>query len=342
MKRLDGRRLDHKTREQIRMRAVQQIEAGESPEVVAQALGFHRSCIYEWIAKYREGGLDALKTKPIAGRPRKLARRHLSKLYRIITTKSPLQLKFPFALWTRSTIRELIRDEFGVRLSDVSVGRLLKKLGLSPQKPLRRAYQQQPEVVEQWRKETYPDIQRLAKRVGATIFFEDESSVRSDYHSGTTWAPKGQTPVVSSTGARFGVNLVSAISAQGALRFMLVEGRLNAAVFIDFLKRLLKDSDRPVFLIVDGHPVHRAAKVKRFVASTDGQLQLFFLPSYSPELNPDELVWNHLKRHRIGKTMIAGPDHLKRLVQKHLLSLQKLPAIVRGFFHEPHLRYAAG
>ena len=148
MKKLDGRRLDHKTREQIRMRVVQQIEAGESPEVVAQALGFHRSCIYEWIAKYREGGLDALKTKPIAGRPRKLEGKRLSKLYRIITTKNPLQLNFPFALWTRSMIRELIRDEFGVHLSDVSVGRLLKKLGLSPQKPLRRAYQQNSEAVE--------------------------------------------------------------------------------------------------------------------------------------------------------------------------------------------------
>ena len=341
MEKLDGRRLDHKTREQIRMRAVLQIEAGESPEVVAQTLGFHRSCIYEWIAKYREGGLDALKTKPIAGRPRKLEGKHLSKLYRLITTKSPLQLHFPFALWTRSMIRELIRDEFGVRLSDVSVGRLLKKLGLSPQKPLRRAYQQNPEAVEQWREETYPQIKRLAKRVGATIFFEDESSVRSDYHSGTTWAPRGKTPVVSSTGARFSVNLVSAVSAQGALRFMLVEGRFNAAVFIDFLKRLLNDTDRPVFLIVDGHPVHRAVKVKRFVSSTEGQLQLFLLPSYSPELNPDELVWNHLKRHRVGKATIAGPDHLKRLVLSHLRSLQKLPAIVRGFFRESHVRYAA-
>lgn len=221
------------------------------------------------------------------------------------------------------------------------MGRLLKKLGLSPQKPLRRAYQQNPEAVEQWREKSYPDIKRLAKRVGATIFFEDESSVRSDYHSGTTWAVKGQTPVVSSTGARFSVNLISAISAQGALRFMVVEGRLNAAVFIDFLKRLVHDCERPVFLIVDGHPVHRAGNVKRFVASTQGRLQLFFLPPYSPELNPDELVWNHLKRHRVGKISIAGPDHLKRLVINYLRSLQKLPAIIRGFFHEPHVRYAA-
>ena len=341
MKKLDGRRLDHKTREQIRMRAVQQIEAGESPEDIARALGFHRSCIYEWIAKYREGGLEALKTKPISGRPRKLDGKHLSKLYRIITTKDPLQLRFAFALWTRSMIRELIREEFGVRLSDVSVGRLLKKLGLSPQRPLRRAYQQDPEAVSEWREATYPKIQRLAKREGATIYFADEAQVRSDYHSGTTWAPKGQTPVVSSTGARFSVNLISAISAQGALRFMFAPGRMTAAMFIEFLKRLLKDNDRPIFVIVDGHSVHRAVKVKRFVASKKGRIQLFFLPPYSPELNPDELVWNHLKQHHIGKARIAGPDHLKRLVLNHMRSLQRLPGIVRGFFHEPHVRYAA-
>ena len=341
MKEFDGRRLDHKTREQIRMRAVKQIEAGESPEVIAQGLDFHRSCVYEWIAKYREGGLDALRTKPISGRPRKLTGKHLGKLYRIITTKNPLQLKFAFALWTRSMIRELIRDEFDVCLSDVSVGRLLRKLGLSPQKPLYRAYQQDAEAVERWRREEYPVIKKVAKREGATIYFEDESAVRSDYHSGTTWAEVGKTPVVKVTGARFRVNLISAISAQGALRFMVTDKRLTAAVFIEFLKRLLHDAERPVFLILDGHPVHRSSKVKKFVVSTDGQLRLFFLPSYSPELNPDEMVWNHLKRHRVGKTVVTGSDDLKRKVIAHLRSLQKLPNVVRSFFRERHVRYAS-
>jgi transposase len=341
MKEFDGRRLDHKTREQIRLRAVQQIEAGESPEVIAKGLGFHRSCVYEWVAKYREGGLDALRTKPIAGRPRKLTGKHLEKLYGIITSKSPLQLKFPFALWTRSMIRELIHDEFDVRLSDVSVGRLLRKLGLSPQKPLYRAYQQDAQAVERWRQEEYPAIKKQAKRLGATIYFEDESAVRSDYHSGTTWAPVGKTPVVRATGARFRVNLISAISAQGALRFMVTDKRLTAPVFIDFLKRLLHGARAPVFLILDGHPVHRSAKVRKFAASTDGQLHLFFLPTYSPELNPDELVWNHLKRHRVGKTAVTGPDDLKRKVIGFLRSLQKLPAIVRAFFQEQHVRYAS-
>ena len=341
MKAFDGRRLDHKTRENIRIRAVQQIESGESPEIVAQGLGFHRSCIYEWIAKYREGGLEALRTRPISGRPRKLDGPSLQKLYGIITSKSPLQLKFPFALWTRLMIRELIHEQFAVRLSDVSVGRLLRKLGLSPQKPLRRAYQQDAEAVERWKTEEYPALRKLAKRMGATIYFADESAVRSDYHSGTTWAPIGQTPVVKTIGARFSVNLVSAVSAQGALRFMVTPGRFNAGVFIEFLKRLVHGTESPTFLVLDGHPVHRSAKVRKFAESTDGQLRLFFLPSYSPELNPDELVWNHLKRHRVGKTAVTGPEQLKRMVIGFLRSLQKLPHIVRAFFQERHVSYDA-
>jgi transposase len=206
---------------------------------------------------------------------------------------------------------------------------------------LYRAYQQYAEAVERWRKEDYPQIRKLAKRAGATIYFEDELAVRSDYHSGMTWAAVGKTPVVKATGARFRVNLISAISAQGALRFMVTDKRLTAAVFIEFLKRLLHGAEAPIFLILDGHPVHRSTKVKKFVASTDGMLCLFFLPSYSPELNPDEMVWNHLKRHGIGKTAVTGPDNLKRKVIAHLRSLQMLPELVRSFFRERHVLYAS-
>jgi transposase len=224
-------------------------------------------------------------------------------------------------------------------LSDVSVGRLLKKLGLSPQKPLRRAYQQDPEAVDRWVKEEYPAIRKLAKREKAEIFFADEASVRSDYHSGTTWAPRGQTPVVPTTGARFSLNLVSAVSPRGDMRFMTVNGRMNAAKFIEFLQRLMKGSDRPVFLIVDGHPTHRAVKVKKFVASTKGKLRLFFLPPYSPELNPDESVWNYVKNHHVGKATITGPDQFRDLVLGTLRQIQKLPALVRSFFGQRELHY---
>ena len=238
-------------------------------------------------------------------------------------------------------VRELIRREFGVKLSEVSVGRLLRDLGLTPQRPVRRAYQRDAEAVERWTTEEYPAIQKLAKREKATIYFGDEAAVRSDYHSGTTWAPKGQTPVVEATGARFRLNLISAISAKGLMRFMTIDDRLTAANFITFLKRLLHNAQEPIFLIVDRHPVHRSAKVRNFVASTDGRLRLFFLPSYSPDLNPDELVWNHLKRHRVGKSDFKGPRQLKERVLTYLQSLQRLPHILRGFFRASTVRYAA-
>jgi transposase len=340
MQPFDGRKLAHKTREQIRIRAVKLVEAGESPEHVIKTLGFHRSCIYNWIAKYREGGDDALKTRKITGRPPKLNGKQLKKIYDIITSKNPLQLKFKFALWTRDMVRELIREEFGVRISAVSVGRLLRKLGMSPQKPLRRAYQQDKERVEKWLQEEYPSIKAQAKKEKAAIFFSDEASIRSDFHSGTTWSPTGQTPVIETTGARFSVNMISAVNNRGLMRFMTFEGSLNGDKFIEFLKRLIHNIGYPIYLIVDGHPTHKSTKVKKFVQSTKGKLRLFYLPPYSPELNPDELVWNHVKGHRIGKTIIKGPDDLKLKVISCLRSLQKYPAKICGFFKEPHVRYA--
>jgi len=341
MERRDGRSLSHQTLEELRIRAVQQVEAGASPEAVIQTLGFSRPRIYEWLARYREGGIDALKAKAIPGRPPRLKGRQLQWLYRAITEKDPRQFRFEFALWTVGMIRLLIRRQFGVRLSEVSVGRLLKKLGLSPQRPLRRAYQQDPEAVRRWLEEEYPAIKAEAKRAGAEIYFGDEAGVRSDCHAGTTWAPRGQTPVVRTTGARFGLNLISAITPRGQMRFMIVKGRMTAARFCAFLTRLLHKARRPIFLIVDGHPTHRAAAVKRFVQATQGRLRLFSLPGYSPELNPDELVWNHLKNHGVGKRSITGPAHLKSVVLGHLRKLQKDRAIVRSFFHEPHTKYAA-
>ena len=236
-------------------------------------------------------------------------------------------------------VREVIRDQFGARLSDVSVGRLLKKLGLSPQKPLRRAYQQDSEAVDRWVNEDYPAIRKLAKREKAQIFFGDEAGVWSDYHSGTIWTPRGQTPVVPSTGARFSLNLISAVSPNGEMRFMTVNGRMNAAKFIEFLKRLMTGTERPVFLIVDGHPTHRAVKVKKFVAATGGRLRLFYLPPYSPELNPDESVWNYVKNHHVGKAKITGPNQLRALVFGTLRRLQKMPALVRSFFGQKELHY---
>src|SRR4051794_6288416 len=245
----------------------------------------------------------------------------------------------PGTLWTRDMVRQVIRREFKISLSVVSVGRLLRTMGLSPQRPLYRAYQQNPEAVQRWKDEQFPAIRKQAKAERATIYFADEAGVRSDYHAGTTWAPVGRTPVVKATGARFSLNMLSAVSAQGALRFMIHEGTVNATVFIDFCKRLLRDHDDPVYLVVDGHPAHRARATTEFVASTDGRLKLFLLPAYSPELNPDEWVWKNVKHDRAGKTAVTSKDDLKATVISALRRLQKLPGLVRGFFADPRLRY---
>src|SRR5829696_2767928 len=319
----DGRRLDHKTLEQLRIRAVRQIEQGAHPEEIAAALGMTRAAVYGWLAKYREGGLEALKARPVPGRPPTLSGSQLQRIYTLVVGNDPRQLQFTFALWTRAMVRELIGREFAVRLSEVSVGRLLRKLGLSPQRPLYRAYQQNPEAVARWKAETYPAIRAEAARVGATVCFVDEAGVRSDYHAGTTWAPVGQTPVVAATGDRFGINLISAVTAKGALRFAAYDGSLNG----------------PVFLVLDGHPVHRSKAVKAFAAATNGQLRLFFLPGYAPELNPDEWVWKHVKHDRIGRAGVVGPEDLKAKALAALHRLQKLPEVVRSFFRDPNLRY---
>lgn len=185
-----------------------------------------------------------------------------------------------------------------------------------------------------------PDIKALAKREGATIWFADEAGICSDFHAGTTWAPKGQTPVIQATGQRFGMNPVSAVSPRGDMRFMAVEGRMNAGKFIEFLKRLLHDAEPPAFVIVDGHLWYRARKVREFVRANDGKLRLFFLPPYSPELNPDELVWNHLKTHGIGKKVLLSRDERVEAVDRSMHSLQKTPELIKRFFRERHVRYA--
>ena len=335
----DGRKLDHTTLEQLRIRAVGQIQQGAHPEAIAEALGMARSTVFGWMAAYREGGLEALWARPVPSRRPKLSGAQLGRLYVLVVGNDPRQLRFPFALWTRDMIRVLIRREFGVQLSAVSVGRLLRQLGLSPQRPLHRAYQQDPERVARWKAEEYPELRAQATTARATIYFADEAGIRSDYHAGTTWAPVGQTPVVATTGARHQINLISAVTPGGVLRFATINGKLDAPKFIDFCRRLLGDTAGPVFLIIDSHPVHRSRAVKEFAASTKGRLRLSFLPPYSPELNPDEWVWKNVKHDRVGRAGIDSQEDLKGKALAALRRLQKLPHIVRGFFRDPNLRY---
>jgi len=341
MRENDTRRLTHNELTELRKRGVYAVQDGQPPKVVAKVLGIQRSTLFGWLARYRRGGWDALDARKRGGRPPKLTAKMLEWIYDTVTMKDPRQMKFPFALWTSLMVAELIRRQFGINLSKASVCRLLNQLGLSPQKPLWRAFQQDHERVQKWINEEYPKLRALAREQKANIFFGDEAGVRPDFHSGKTWAVRGKTPVVSTTGARFSCNMISAVSPKGAMRFMLVKGRVTTSVFVDFLKRLIHNWPRSVFLIIDGHPVHRSVAVSKFVASTEGQLQLFYLPPYSPELNPDEHVWNHLKNRGVGRHPVTGPDQLKRLIISHLRIVQRLPSLVHSFFNLPETVYTA-
>jgi transposase len=341
MNQIDARRLKHGELTELRKRGVLAVQEGESPEDVARILGVSRVTIYNWLALYRSGGWDALDARKRGGRKRKLDGKALEWLYKAITQKTPDQYRFPFVLWTSRLVGELIEKRLGVKLSKASVCRLLNQLGLSAQRPLWRAYQQSPERVERWMNDEFPSIRSMAKREKAEIWFADEAGIRSDSHAGTTWSPKGKTPIVSSTGARFGLNAISAVNPQGRFRFMCVDGRVNAGVFIDFLKRMIGSTERKVFLIVDGHPSHKAKKVRDFVESVSDRLKLFFLPPYSPELNPDEFVWNDLKNNSLGRKAIKGVGQLKREVISYLRFIQKTPERVRSYFMAPTTTYAA-
>ena len=341
MNKHDGRTLRHDVLTELRKRAVSRVQEGESPEAVIRAMGFCRASIYNWLAMYRAGGWDALDARKRGGRPRKVSARMIAWVYRVVTGGDPRQYKFPFALWTRNAIAILLYRRYGVRLSANSVGRLLAHLGITPQKPLWRAYQQDPERVRQWIQAEYPAIARQAQQEKAEIWFGDESGVRSDYHAGTTWAARGKTPVVRTTGARYRLNMLSAVNRRGKMRFMIEAKGLNADVMCRFLDRLMAGQKRRIFLILDGHPIHKSARLARKVTAFDGRLRLFLLPPYSPELNPDEGVWREVKGHRLGRAGIFSFADLKSKALGALRHLARRPDKVRALFRTHTTIYAA-
>jgi transposase len=211
------------------------VQEGQSPEVVGKALGLNRTTIYDWLARYRRGGWDALKAKPLAGRPPKLDGKKMKWIYDTVTQKSPLQLKFEFALWTREMVAVLIERKYGIRLAANSVGRLLAQLGITCQKPLHRALERDEALVQKWLKTEYPKIKKMAQTQGADIYFGDAAHIRSDHHAGRSWGKKGETPIVETTGARHAMSLISAITSKGHMRFMVKEkGGVNAGCLSNF------------------------------------------------------------------------------------------------------------
>ena len=336
----DGRKHGRGALPVMRQQAVKAVRSGQDVQSVANAYGVNIRSVFRWLEEFANGGQNALLSKQIPGRPSKVTPEEMRWLANAIKDNTPLQHKFPFGLWTLSLIGSLIERQFGKKLSLASVSRIMKLLGFSAQKPLYQAWQQDPVLVRTWETETYPAIRAQAKQEGARIYFADESGMRSDYHSGTTWAPVGETPVVAATGRRFSLNMISAVSPQGEFRFMLNEGTVTADVFVEFLRRLLVGMDKPVFLVVDGHPVHKSKTVREFVEMQNGRLKLFFLPPYSPHLNPDEVVWAHVKRE-VSRKLVQSKEEMKQLALSALHRIQKLPNQVRSFFQQPECQYAA-
>jgi transposase len=339
----DGRTLDHKTLEEIRRMAVQRVREGEKPSVVIASFGFNRPVIYKWL-KAAAGpgrGLRALRSTRGTGRPRSLTPAQERQVFRWINGRDPRQYGLDFGLWTRRIVALLIKRKFGVRLGVTAVGALLAKLGLTPQKPLQRAYQRDPQAIEHWQREIYPSIVRRAKREGADIFFWDESGFRADTVHGKTWGLRGETPVVHRPGQRQSISAASAINARGAFWFCTYQGALDGVRFVGMLKQLMRHRKRGLHLIVDGLPAHKKAVVKDYVQSIDGKLTLHFLPGYAPDLNPDELVWSHVKRTGTARNPLQKGEQLQDRIEAELLAVQRDRPLLRSFFRAPSVAYIA-
>jgi transposase len=337
----DGRKLDHRTLEEIRRMAIARVREGEKPSIVIASYGFHRTVIYRWMkaAAGRGKGVRALASRKTTGRPRKLTEAQERQVFRWINGKNPMQYGFDFGLWTRQIVRELVQQKFGVTLSLASIGALLARLGLTAQKPLQRAYQRDPEAIERWERQTYPAIARTARAEGADIYFWDESGFRADAVQGKTWGLKGQTPVVQVPGQRQSISAASAVSAKGAFWFATYKGALSGELFVELLKKLMKHRKKPLHLVVDGLPAHKNAAVKEYVASTNGKLTLHFLPGYAPDLNPDELVWSYAKRTGNARRPLQKGEKLEERVREQLAKIGNDRQLVRSFFLHPSVAY---
>lgn len=339
----DARTLSAAAQEVLRVRVIQAIRGGMKPAVAARTFGVSRTAVFYWRRAVTLGNVRSLRSKK-RGRPPEpcLPSHQAATIVKQIIDRTPDQLRLPFALWTREAVRDLIAQRCGVTFSVRTVGRYLKRWGFTPQKPLRRAYERDPAAVQRWKAQEYPAIARQAKAENAEIHWGDQLGVRSDPQAGRSYGRRGVTPVIPGTGQRFGANMMSSVTNRGHLSFLIFTERFTAAVFIRFARKLLRQRRRKVFLIVDGHPVHRSTAVRDWLAANAARLRMFFLPGYSPELNPDEYLNNDVKTNAVGRRRAATKPELIANVEAYLRDTQRRPNIVRSYFRAEEVQYAAG
>ena len=342
-KKIDARTVELSALQLLRRQVVQAVRGGMTQTGAARTFGASLRAVSKWMRLDRDGGLRALTLKRRGRRPGggRLNPKQAARIRALIMDKMPDQLKLPFYLWTREAVARLIDREYGIPVSPTTVGRYLQAWGMSAQKPVRRAYERNDAAIANWLSREYPAIAQQAKRDKAAIYWGDEMGLRSDHVTGTSYAPVGHTPVVRATGQRFGCNMISAITNRGALAFMVFEGKFRNPVFLEFMRRLLRQVTGKIYLIVDGHPVHRSAAARTFVADHATRLRLIRLPGYCPELNPDELLNQDVKTNALGKSRPTNKPEMMAGVRSHLHRRQKQPHVIRNLFQEKHVRYAA-
>jgi transposase len=341
----DARSLSQQAQEEKRKIAIELLKTKElTQEKVAASVGVNIRTVQKWLALYKQGGrasLNKRSRKPNRSPRKKLTVQQEKKVSELIQTKNPDQLKLECCLWTREAVIQIIKNRFKVRLSLTSVGRLLRSQGFTVQRPKKRAYEQKSEDVKKWIDKVYPEIERAAKSEKATIYWGDEMGLRSDDQRGRGYSLKGKTPVVEVPGRRFGCNVISILSNRGKLFYMVYRGRFNAKLFIEFLNRLLRTIDRKIFLIIDGHPVHKSKLVRDYVLENSKRLRLIILPPYSPELNPDEMLNQDVKSNAFRESRSKNQEEMIKQVSSYLRSCQKQPEKVQRYFQAESVKYAA-
>ena len=301
-----------------------------------------KSAVDKIWTRYKQKGSRGLvsKKRGVQG-GKKINGRQAAEVRQLVKDKLPEQLKLSFGLWTREAVQQLILEKYSIALSRWQVGRYLKAWGYTPQKPITKAFEQNPERVKLWLDKQYPAIKKRAAKENATIYFEDEVGMRSDHQAGKSYAPKGQTPVIKKTGQRFSLNMVSAISNKGHVEFMILDGTFNGGVFLEFLAQLIKYKQQKIFLVVDGHSAHKTKIVNAWLEENKSRIEIFFLPPYSPELNAQEYVNQDLKTNVIGKKRPINKAQMRNNVEVFMNKRKNDRRQVQKYFHVSHVQYAA-